>query len=656
MEADTLPTPTASHASDSRSGEVRRSPYFPAKSHASVWRALRSALIQGEGLILLTGPEGIGKSALVRRLPGILPDDRELVLIRSVEIPGEEFLQKLVLATTLRHGIEEGGLAPVEFEPEGQNAQAGQPLHPAMNLKDLLDAMEERSAQGRRLVLAVDHAHLLNEEQLGMLEQMIRFSANGIKPVQVLLVGRPALRHLLTAEEYQSLAGLVVGTCEVTPLTHGEVWDYLEFQLDKALGWPVRVTWLGWMEIHSRTQGIPLRIDIILKRLIMLARQRNAKEINRGLVKLALSMGKPLPRGAFFLPLLRDRAPWLAGSAVVFTGVLYLASGLFFSPHKPSSGEEADRGNTSYVRIAKPEPSKPAGKPQEAKGDGKNSQKRYWEPAPMQGRGEPPPTENPERVTLPPPAEPAPAAAPVRRAGIPDPETFRKRYQNAKAQRASAAPPQEETGKTPAPPPRESPQSRETLALKQVSMRPPPRETATREVEAPPKPAEPVPPAHKPPEPKPVTPARETVEVKPAAPKPPVPKTAATTRETPADKAEAGGTKSPAPPRVATAPKPLAETPLPRVQGVATEKTFRAAGKLYVVQMGSFATQENAEQLRDSLAGEGRELYVHLWEKNKQRWYSVRMNFREYDPANRMAKALEKQSRVPTKVLQLHYE
>ncbi|MBF0178734.1 MAG: AAA family ATPase [Magnetococcales bacterium] len=653
MEADTHSAQPASQAIESRIGENRRSPYFPAKSHAAIWRALRGALIQGEGLILLTGPEGIGKSALVRRLPGILPDDRELVLIRSVEIPSEEFLQKLVLATTLRHGIEEGALAPVECDAEGQNAMVGQTVHPAMNLKDLIDAMEERSAQGRRLVLAVDHAHLLNEEQLSLLEQMIRFSAGGIKPVQVLLVGRPALRHLLTAKEYQPLAGLVVGTCEVTPLTLGEVWDYLEFQLDKALGWPVRVTWLGWMEIHSRTQGIPQRIDLILKRLIVLARQRNAKEINRSLVKLALSMGQPMPRGAFLLPLLRDRAPWLAGSAVVFTGVLYLASGLFFSPHKPSSGEDPGRGNTSYIRIPKPEPAKPAtpsnAKPQqETKGDGKSSQKRYWEPAPTAKREEASPSENPTMVTLPPPAEPAPPAVATRRSGIPDPETFRQRYQNAKAMRATAPPPQEETGKTQTPQP-----TRETLALKQVSMRPLHKEPATREVEEP-RPAAPKPP----PEPKPVAAARETWEVKPTPPKPPLaPKPAVTAKEPPADKEETAGTKHPAPPRATpAAPKPPAETPLPRVQGVATEKTFRAVGKLYVVQMGSFATQENAEQLRDSLAGEGRALYVHLWERNKRRWYSVRMNFREFDPASRMAKALEKQSRVPTKVLELRYD
>ncbi|MBF0125913.1 MAG: AAA family ATPase [Magnetococcales bacterium] len=730
MEAvHSAPAPS-SRSPDSRHSS-RRIQYFAAKSYAPIWRALRTALVQAEGIILLTGPEGSGKSTLLKRLPGILPDNRDMVVIRSVEIPFPEFLQKLTLATTLSKSVDAGGLSPVDPPPESNTPESDspfneQPAMPVMTLQDLTLALEERVAMGRKLVLVVDQAHLLNYDQLRLLETMVRFATEGVKPVQLLLVGRQELRTVLSAEEVKPFAGLVVGRCEMTPLTRGEVWDYLEFQLEHALGWPVRVSWFAWMEFHSYSHGIPLKIDMVLKRLAPLAKQRNAKVIKRSLVRLAMTMGKPLQRGSLFGPVFLDRAPMIAGAAVVLTGLLYLLYGtLFPASVKPATPSGAAAGatrkggsgeNTSYVQVFKgdaPKPPSEAAKvekpplpkearPSEEKTEGKTPapRKRYWDPnaPPRPEPVLPVPERSDTMVTLPAMERSSDVLESSPQREIPDPESFRKRYQNAKALRSSVVPlPEAESEPTPALPlapenlPKPStevggaktiqppvkvtrPESAPAPAQRPTEMveKPGVKSSVARETVAAREPPRKEPSRESPREPAVAREAvdkeslhlkhsamrlavkdqvaREPVANKPVVAKPPVKEPVAR---------EPAGTRSAAP----SAPKgttPAAQLQsaesLPHVSGVATEKSFRGVGKLYVLQIGSFSNVEKAEQLMKSLAGKGRDPYVHLFERDKRRWFSVRMNYRGRDAAQRMAETLGRQANVSAKVLELNYE
>ncbi|MBF0339924.1 MAG: AAA family ATPase [Magnetococcales bacterium] len=738
MEAVKPAPPASSRSADNRL-TGRRPQFYSAKSHASIWRALRTALVRAEGVILVVGQEGTGKSSLIKRLAGMIPDNRDLVMIQSADLPDEEFLAQLIAAATLLKD-EAGQLAPVEPDaPEFPDSADFPLIQPPLTMQDLLDAMEERVAMGRKLVLAVDQAHLLNPQHLNWLDMLARFSSEGVKPVQLVLVGLPALRELLESESGSLLKEQIVGSCEVTPLTRGEVWGYLAFQLDRSVGWPVRVSWFGWVEIYGYSQGIPLKIDLLMKRILPLVKQRNAKVINRALVRLAMTMGRPMGRGSFFGNSPKVRAAMAAGGLTFLAGMGYVA-GVFDSGAsrsdppvvitKGSSGE-----NSAYVRLVQPDatsktdkankadkpektdkvnkadksdkpekidkpdkPDKPEKaatvsretKPPEEKGEEKPGipKKRYWEPN-LSGRPEfppaPPQTTPPEKaepVTVPSVDKPS-NESPLPPRTIPDPESFRKRYQSAKALSGIGAFPPETPPMDPVagemkkglPVPLSSPRPVVRPVGEPDASREPTRDISRESVKEEESPlVERKESARKPPPPPPPPPAPI---LRPPVATPPVVSASGMESDEAANEREEGDVtrfkapiripperkkieSEPKPPKAATKgskPVGVAENlPLPHVTGVATERSFRGVGKVYVVQIGSYATQENADQLRRNLSGAGRDPYVHLYERKQRRLFSVRMNYRNREIAERMARTIQQQEGLPTKVLELNYD
>ncbi|MBF0420868.1 MAG: AAA family ATPase [Magnetococcales bacterium] len=250
----------------------RSQPFFPVPSHAPVWRVLRSSIVRGEGVICITGASGSGKSLFLHRLQGILPENRDMALIDEPECTTSRFLELLIRA-----------LDP-EWEPLSPESQP--------TSEDLLDALERRVNIGRRLLVAVDEAHLLSPENAALLEHILRFASQDVRPVQVLLCGSYELTPLLASSPYHSLGRLTVGSGEVTPLTRSEVWDYSRFLLRKHWGDHYRLSRFAWVEIYSRSQGNPGKINQILHQVAAILKVRPQKVISRKLICRAID-GEP---------------------------------------------------------------------------------------------------------------------------------------------------------------------------------------------------------------------------------------------------------------------------------------------------------------------------------------------------------------------------
>lgn len=224
------------------------SPFFSVKSHKPVWQTLHSAIVRGEGVIVVTGEGGIGKSQLLWRLKGMLPANWDVALIQDAGQSLALFTQTLCRATGTRIA--------------GPDAWSVTP-------RELLWAIASRIQNGRRFLVAVDRAHRLSEENLAVLNKLILFSVRHGRPIQILLAGRFELIAHLEQPAFQTLRGAIAASATVTPLTRIEVREYIGFRMHKLLGKAVRVTWPAWLEIFAASQGNPQKIDALLQKSLL---------------------------------------------------------------------------------------------------------------------------------------------------------------------------------------------------------------------------------------------------------------------------------------------------------------------------------------------------------------------------------------------------
>ncbi|MBF0357408.1 MAG: AAA family ATPase [Magnetococcales bacterium] len=548
--------------------------YFSIRSHAPVWRIFRSSIVQGEGVILITGEQGVGKSCFLSRLKDILPDNRDMVQIQDPTMPADIFLQSLMNA--VRFGDQaETALTPIDS------------TH-----KQLLEALEERVATGRRLLVAIDQAHMLSDTNAELLSLLVPFSHKGMKPVQLLLVGRPELWGCLESEPFRLIRKEIIGSGEITPLTRSEVLDFIHFFIKKKLGRKIRVSWFAWVDIFAITQGNPFKIEQILNQTLALIKLRPRWIITRSLVKVAQENQPDISMHHGFFG-----SKAIVFAAVSLVVIVALFSGLFdFSDKEPN-----------FTRVAIPFTSNETASP--------------------------PVTNKPKIV----------AAA----------------KEEVEIESTSVAVPAIVT-------------PQQTIRKsKKIIWKPTPRESTISSF------------VHEPPVSKPhrvknvfkpmvKKPKKSILSIPAVAPLtkgyfvtpknlrpmqvvPGMPSTAPLLVGSPDDRMFGKIVEKfqkPSSAETLSAAGLLESTPLP----LTTEDTLRSAGKIFVVQIGSFLNRDNAERLMLDLSKQGLEPYVHLFEDGAEKWFSVRLNYRDKTAARDMAEGLSNNMNMPARVIELFYE
>ena len=294
--------------------------FFSVRSHEPVWRALRSSIARGDGVIVVTGEEGIGKSQLLLRLQSVLPENRDIALVADPSQSLAEFTHILSEAVGAHFaGPDEWSITPGE----------------------LLMAITHRLNNGRKLLVAIDQAERISPENLAILDQLVLYSVNRARPVQILLVGRPVLFQRMDMPEFQRLQSTLIASVQMTPLTRVEVWEYIRFQTHRILGKTIRMTWPAWLEIFAASRGNPQAIDVLLQKVLYSFNERGARFLTGELVRktrMALDANYHPPPGKRLMP-------WLVVLPfVVMVG--YLLSLLFstsISKHQERLTQEAEQ-------------------------------------------------------------------------------------------------------------------------------------------------------------------------------------------------------------------------------------------------------------------------------------------------------------------------
>ncbi len=234
--------------------------------HADALAHLLYGITESGGFTQLTGEVGTGKTTLLRSLLEQLPKNVDVALIVNPRLGPGDFLK--TICQELRVSV------------SGQKTD-----------KDFADALNlhllSAHADGRRVVLMVDEAQNLTVDVLEQIRLLTNLETSKQKLLQIILVGQPELRQLLSRSDLRQLAQRITGRFHLKALDKGESAAYLQHRL-KIAGVTSEIFRASAVrEIFRLSHGIPRVINVIADRALLGAYTRELTTIDASLIREA---------------------------------------------------------------------------------------------------------------------------------------------------------------------------------------------------------------------------------------------------------------------------------------------------------------------------------------------------------------------------------
>jgi type II secretory pathway predicted ATPase ExeA len=231
--------------------------YYPAPGHERALARIQAGLADGEGVVLLTGAPGTGKTLLCHGLLERLGPDAPTAFLANARLRDRASLLQAVLFE-------------LSLPYEGKTEQE-------MRLALTDHLLRAYAAGGRPTVLVVDEAHHLGADLLEELRLLGNLEAPGGKAVQVVLAGQPSLLTELRRPELTALRQRAAVRAALEPLTPQESADYLIHHLRLASDRPNTLLADEALEVLARaTGGVPRLLNQAAHQALLLAAEAGA--------------------------------------------------------------------------------------------------------------------------------------------------------------------------------------------------------------------------------------------------------------------------------------------------------------------------------------------------------------------------------------------
>jgi general secretion pathway protein A len=240
----------------------------PFSEHAAVnslWmdQRMKEALARLEFLVshatlgLVTGPSGVGKSAMLKCFLSKLPQQCEAIYCHLTHLPS-------------------AGLFKVLVSQMGEVPRRG---------KDRLFDQIYQAAKRTEgtLLLVIDEAHLLDGDALIDLRLLVSSAVVEAPPLKILLVGQHPLRAVLKRSQHADLLNRVNVQYRMRPFTKDETSRYIDIQVKQAGGPEDTFDESVKALIHDFSGGIPRQINNIATACLVQAAGTNVIRIDEKL-------------------------------------------------------------------------------------------------------------------------------------------------------------------------------------------------------------------------------------------------------------------------------------------------------------------------------------------------------------------------------------
>jgi len=210
------------------------------KMHQRAYTVLEYGVMTRAPITVITGEVGAGKTTLVQRLLQDFEDSTVVALISNAQGGRGDLLQWALNA----------------FEVPNDPAADYVVKHQALQT-----FLIDNYASGRRAVLIIDEAQNVSREGLEELRMMTNINSGRDELLQLILVGQPELRDMISSYDMRQFAQRVVVSYHLTNMDAETTEAYIRHRLIHAGGTGEEFDQGAISMIHKYSNGVPRLVN-----------------------------------------------------------------------------------------------------------------------------------------------------------------------------------------------------------------------------------------------------------------------------------------------------------------------------------------------------------------------------------------------------------
>jgi len=241
--------------------------FFHSIQHKEALSRLLFAVEQRKGAAMLTGEVGSGKTTVGKALESRLPGEK--FNVQSIINPALEpidFIRAILLAID-----------------ESANTDSK-----VLLLNRLQNRLVQNAAQGLNNVLIIDEAHLIkNEAGFEELRMLLNMQSDNHFLITLIILGQPKLHEYI--ERLKPLKERISVKYHVTPLNLRDTVRYILYRLKSAGAERGIFTKESIFPIYEYARGLPLRINNLCDRCLLVGFMNRTRVVNAKTVDEAIA-------------------------------------------------------------------------------------------------------------------------------------------------------------------------------------------------------------------------------------------------------------------------------------------------------------------------------------------------------------------------------
>ena len=234
------------------------------ENHTRAYAMLEYGMLTHAPITVITGEIGAGKTTLLRHLLRTLPEEFTVGLISNAQGNRGELLHWVLMALG------------VQTEADASYVRL---------FAQFQDYLIEEYASGRRTMLIFDEAQNLSIETLEELRMFSNINADKDELIQLVLVGQPELRELISQPRLVQFAQRVAADYHLPGMSPEQVRAYIAHRLAVAGARREIFTPAACECVHLASRGIPRLVNQVCDYALVYAFTDGLERVDAGVIE-----------------------------------------------------------------------------------------------------------------------------------------------------------------------------------------------------------------------------------------------------------------------------------------------------------------------------------------------------------------------------------